>query len=124
MENTTYLVHSEREEAIERLRAHLNVVAPGTPIFERKGDRRMPSAALALHVELDHSAFTTIDVDRQDALRFLRGEAIQTQASSEAPDPSPHLRLIRFERHALGFVSKAGDRWNNQWPKPWRIRMR
>lgn len=123
-DDTLYLAPTAWEGAIARFRSTMNIVAPGTPMMERKGDRLVPTAAIALHVELDHGAFTTVDVDLQDALRFLRGEGIRACAAQDAPDPSPDLRLVRYEERALGFLSKAGDRWNNQWPKPWRIRMR
>lgn len=108
--------------AFERLRASLRMVSPGIPIAERKGDSWRPHAALALNALLRPDAFPAVDLDRQQALTYLRGETT-LPIGSNAPD-APGVRLMRHAGLPLGWMHAAGDRWNNGWPKPWRIRMR
>lgn len=61
--------------------------------------------------------FTTLDLDRQQALAFLRGEAIV------AAGATGHA-LMRHAGHGLGWAKGAGNRWNNRYPAGWRIRTR
>lgn len=107
---------------LERLRVTLRMGSPGIPIAERKGDGWRPHPALALNELLRPGAFPALDLDRQQALTYLRGETT-LPLGSNAPD-APGVRLMRYAGLPLGWMHAAGDRWNNGWPKPWRIRMR
>ncbi len=100
----------------------LSPVAPGIPVAERKGDRWRPHAALALNEGLSPTAFPVLDLSREEALTFLRGETTLPVGSNAAGGSG--VRLVRYAGLAFGFLHAAGDRWNNGWPKPWRIRMR
>jgi hypothetical protein len=61
--------------------------------------------------------FTTVDLDRDGALAFLRGEAIaSTGARGHA--------LMCHAGLGLGWAKGAGNRWNNRHPAGWRIRTR
>lgn len=114
------LVHASpsiHAHAIEELIQAVDPIAPGIPIAELNGRHVKPHPALALSTLLDRSAVPSIEVDRDDALRYLRGEALRaTQGSG--------LALVVFDELALGWAKGAGNRWNNHWPDPWRIRMR
>ncbi|MFT3885225.1 MAG: hypothetical protein QM724_07285 [Flavobacteriales bacterium] len=93
------------------------VPSPGTPFAERKGDALRPHAAWALADGLRRAAFPALDLGHADALRYLRGEALNAGTAEGAS-------LVTHAGHALGWVQGAGRRWNNRWPTPWRIRMR
>ena len=110
------------EPVVTQMNALLNVTAPGVPIAELKGANWRPHAALALNELLNKDAFNTLELDHDQALRFLRGET----AFPAAPDRSrvTRVQLVRHQGHALGWLYAAGERWNNGWPKEWRIRMR
>lgn len=123
-DDTVFLLPARWAEEITRIQAHMNVIAPGTPIADRKGARWFPTAALALNLELRRASFTPIEVDHMNALRFLRGEMIDMGTSPGTHDALSDPLLVRYEGYPLGFLSAAGHRWNNRWPKPWRIRMR
>lgn len=98
------------------LAAAVRVTAPGTPVAMSKGGEWLPHPALALSTRCEHGAFNALELDREQALRYLRGEAITAvQASGPA--------LVRHAGHGLGWVQGAGNRWNNRWPTAWRIRM-
>lgn len=99
------------------LAATVQVLAPGIPVALRKGDGWQPHPALALNAVLDHGAFPSLDLGREQALRFLRGEAMPATGASRPA-------LVRYNGLGLGWANGAGNRWNNLWPAEWRIRMR
>ncbi len=112
-----HAITSQWREEVASIREHLRQIAPGIPIAERKGDGWKPHAALALNARLNEDSFATIDPDREQALRYLRGETMNDWNARG-------VRLVRYEGHALGWAFGAGNRWNNGWPDAWRIRMR
>lgn len=109
--------HSAHAPTIEELVRALDPIAPGIPIAELSGDRLKPHPALALNTLLARNAVPSLQVDRDDALRYLRGEALRANQAAGMP-------LVVFDGLALGWAKGAGNRWNNHWPDPWRIRMR
>ncbi len=110
---------------VELLRERLKVVSPGIPIAERKGDHWRPHAALALNDILRRGRYRAIDLGVNDALSYLRGESLSLVSSGGVPATGERTRLITYQGHPLGSIYAAGEkRWNNGWPKPWRIRMR
>lgn len=59
----------------------------------------------------------TVNVDYQQALAYLRREAITLPA-----DTPRGLVNIAFEDHTLGIAKNIGNRANNLYPKEWKIR--
>ena len=66
---------------------------------------------------LNKEAFPTAEVDEQQALAYLRTEALQLPADT----PRGYV-LICHQGHPLGFVKNIGNRANNLYPDEWRIR--
>lgn len=58
-----------------------------------------------------------VDVDRQTALQYLRGEVLTL-----SPDTPKGLVTITYRHMPLGKVKNIGTRANNLYPKEWRIR--
>ena len=83
-----------------------------------KGKDLIPDHALAMSEVLDHNAFPHQEVDRNQALDYLRREAITV-----APDQPRGYILLTYENHPLGFVKNIGNRTNNLYPQNWRILM-
>ena len=102
---------------IDRLQQAVNSIAPGIPVADVKGKQLKPLPALALSSLLNKGAARTLPVEREDALRYLRGEALRAMEAVGTV-------LVTFNELALGWAKGAGNRWNNHWPDPWRIRMR
>lgn len=121
-EDILYASPARWHATVKRLKEEMNMVAPGIPVAERKGGRWKPHAALALNEGFSPEAFPALDLSREEALTFLRGET-SLPVGSNARGGSG-VRLVRYAGLSLGFLHAAGDRWNNGWPKPWRIRMR
>lgn len=91
--------------------------APGIPVARRKGAAWAPHPALALSSLVQKNAFRNLDLDHADALRFLRGEALPASGAAGTA-------LVGHAGLPIGWATGAGNRWNNHWPAPWRIRMR
>ena len=60
---------------------------------------------------------TKVDLPYQDALRYLRGEALVLP-----PDTPRGIVTVTYKGIPLGPVKNIGNRANNLYPKPWRIK--
>ena len=67
--------------------------------------------------DLPQGDFPSIDVNYGEALKYLRGEAIVLPA-----DTPRGLVTITYKGVAIGPVKNIGNRANNLYPKPWRIK--
>lgn len=93
----------------------LNLVYSGIELGELKGKDFIPAQALAnFHKELHH--FQKVEVDEKTALEFLRGNDPNLDLDSKG------IRLLTYKDFGLGWIKFLGNRSNNYYPKPWRIR--
>jgi len=69
-----------------------------------------------LEAELEKGE-TSVDVDYAEALKYLRGEALVLP-----PDTPKGIVTITYQGQPLGPVKNIGNRANNLYPKPWRIK--
>ena len=66
---------------------------------------------------LDDFAFDTEEVSYEQAIAYLRKEAITL------PETAPRgYILLTYRNIPLGFVKNIGNRANNLYPQEWRIR--
>ena len=100
---------------IDALQGSLMMTSPGIPLAERKAGNWRPHAALALAQDMDPSANPIIDLDLEQAIALLRGHSIGAQDASG-------IALATYRGMPLSWLQGAGNRWNNRWPAPWRIR--
>jgi len=114
-ENILYAVDTKWHNVLLDLQRALRKFLPGIPVAQRKGNAWQPHPALALNFLLDLSTFQVLDVDRDTAIRYLRGEALSAKSATD-------VGLVSFHGLPLGWVQGAGNRWNNRWPATWRIR--
>lgn len=103
-------------EELNQLVKHLYITMPGVQLGEYMKDELIPSHALAMSLFKLHNT-PVIDVDRDTALQYLRGEALQLEAERGRA-------LISYSDRPLGWIKIVGNRTNNNYPKEWRIRMR
>lgn len=115
-EDRVHALSSRWTGHVQRLGRTVRMLAPGIPVARRKGREWVPHAALALNTSMDRSAFPELELDLDEALGFLRGEAISANGAAGRV-------LMTFRGMPLGWGSGAGNRWNNGWPSTWRIRM-
>ena len=95
----------------------LKVVSAGVELASMKGKNLQPSHSLAMSNRLNTTAFPTLDVEKQQAIAYLRTEALQLP-----PDTPRGYVLLTYQGHPLGFVKNIGNRANNLYPSEWRIR--
>lgn len=58
-----------------------------------------------------------IPLSKQEALQFLKGETFPLEAGNG-------FALVQFEGSTLGWIKRIDKRFNNCFPKEWRIRMK
>ena len=102
---------------IEQLRGALRVVQAGVSIGSVKGKDLIPAHALAMSRLCRRDAFVTCEVDYEQAIAYLRKEAIVLPADVERG-----YVLLTYQQVPLGFVKHLGNRANNLYPQEWRIR--
>jgi 16S rRNA C967 or C1407 C5-methylase (RsmB/RsmF family)/NOL1/NOP2/fmu family ribosome biogenesis protein len=94
----------------------LSIVQAGTEVCEVKGKDLIPSHSFALSTILNKAFFNTEEVDLETALHYLKKEDIKPAGTSQ-------YLLAIYKGTPLGWLKKAGNRYNNLFPKEWRIRM-
>jgi len=99
------------------IRSKFNCLIAGIELFEVKGKDFIPLHQLALSKLLDLSTCTSVEVDYETAIAYLKREAISL------PEAKTGNLLITFKGLALGWVKNIGNRCNNLYPQHWRIRM-
>lgn len=78
----------------------------------------VPDIEEILSVDFDRSRFPEAPLTRDQALAYLRREAITL-----SPDTPKGIVIVNYEGLPLGPVKNIGSRANNLYPKNWRIRM-
>ena len=102
---------------IEILNEKLRVVMAGVKVGEMKGKDLIPEHALAMSNALNLESFETFEVDYNQAIAYLRKEAISLSETA-----SLGYILLTYQGKPLGFVKNLGRRANNLYPQEWRIR--
>lgn len=99
------------------LNQHLKTIKLGTEIgeFTRKGWN--PKEGLALNPILLSSLTPTLEVQRDEALSYLHGDTFNLPGNQG-------YYIITYKNQPLGWIKHLGNRFNNLYPKEWRIRMR
>lgn len=100
-----------------QIAANLRIVNAGIRLGEVKGKNLLPSHALALSYELNKQAFPSVEISWEEAIRYLRKEAVTLPA-----DVEKGYVLLTYKHLPLGFVKQLGNRSNNLYPQEWRIR--
>jgi 16S rRNA C967 or C1407 C5-methylase (RsmB/RsmF family)/NOL1/NOP2/fmu family ribosome biogenesis protein len=116
-ENVSHIFHEEKFAALELIAQNLKIVHAGTKICEVKHDKFIPDHALALSIRLNKSGFDNIELNYEDAIRYLRRDSFTIDAATKG------YCLLTYENSPLGFINHLGNRFNNMYPIDWRIRM-
>jgi 16S rRNA C967 or C1407 C5-methylase (RsmB/RsmF family)/NOL1/NOP2/fmu family ribosome biogenesis protein len=111
--NLAYLRSSILGQVLSRLKIPLRILKNGLAVAELTAKGWGPQHDLSMIT----NRITAIDCSKQEALMYLRGETFPV------PPYPPGYYLIRFQGVNLGFIKHLGQRFNNLYPKTWRIRM-
>lgn len=95
----------------------LTVIASGVVLGQFFGNKLKPDHSLAMFHDLNREEFTQVDLDLDDALRYLRKQDIDPSDMAEG------INLVCFESAPLGWIKRIGTRTNNLYPKELRILM-
>ena len=98
---------------LQQLASVLYIKKAGVEIGAIKGKDVIPSHELAMSL-LPLNGFAAIDVNKEEALQYLRRKDLMLNAS-------PGWRLIRYDNIPLGWVKVLPNRVNNYYPAEWRI---
>ena len=112
---TIYGCRKEYYEVIDALSGVLSVVYSGVAMGQIFKGKLKPDPALAFYVDLNQEAVASRDLNREDALSFLRKQDISAQLFEDG------INLVRYEGLPLGFVKRVGARVNNMYPNSLRI---
>lgn len=102
---------------LSSLQQSLRVIQSGVSLAEAKGKDLIPHHALAMNCLLCTDAFSHEEVTYEQAIAYLRKEAIVLSAAA----PRGYV-LLTYKDVPLGFVKNIGNRANNLYPQEWRIR--
>lgn len=116
-EDTVVAYSKTHADNIERLRQAMRIVHLGITIGEVKGKDLIPHQSLAMSNQLKISVFSTYELTYEQAIAYLRKEAIALEADA----PRGYV-LLQYKNTPLGFVKNIGNRANNLYPQEWRIR--
>ena len=111
------ILFGNEEEIREGSRCARTGKQAGIPVGEIKGRDLLPRHALAMTTALHPDAFPRVEVDYEQAIAYLRREAIVFPE-----EVSRGLLLPVWRGLPLGFVKNIGNRANNLYPQEWRIR--
>jgi 16S rRNA C967 or C1407 C5-methylase (RsmB/RsmF family)/NOL1/NOP2/fmu family ribosome biogenesis protein len=95
---------------------HLHLRKMGTCLGNDLGKGWIPTVDLALDPSMEHH-YPRVEVEKELALNYLRGETFSLSLASG-------FWIITYQGIPLGFIKVIGNRFNNLYPKTWRIRMR
>lgn len=116
-EDTLFAVRYNLCDAVARLLPAVRVLSAGIPLMQRKGHKMAPHHGLAMSTELQRGSFPEVDLDREDALDYLRRMALPLPAATPRG-----IVLLTFRGLPLGFANNLGAHANNLYPQNWRIR--
>lgn len=114
--DTVYVIPAAHQVEIIYLLGKLNVMSMGIAVAVQKGRDFVPHQALAMSEMLDRDKFAAVDIDYDVAIAYLRTEALCL------PDSPKGVLLVTYCGVPLGWVKNVGNRCNNLYPSPWRIR--
>ncbi|WP_102406739.1 methyltransferase RsmF C-terminal domain-like protein [Parabacteroides bouchesdurhonensis] len=99
------------------LKERLHLLSAGVCIGELKGKDFIPSQELALSTALNAKAFPSVELNWEEAIKFLKKETVLLPGNIEKG-----YVLVTYKGFPLGFVKHLGNRTNNLYPQEWRIR--
>lgn len=101
-------------EVAECLRnGRVPVLKAGILCARKKGQTWLPDHELALFAGFQPERPVPVGIDEaRDYLRGVSGRGALARG----------WRVLTYEGRALGYVKSVGDRWNNAYPKHWRLR--
>jgi 16S rRNA C967 or C1407 C5-methylase (RsmB/RsmF family)/NOL1/NOP2/fmu family ribosome biogenesis protein len=102
------------QEAVPILQSALYIKKAGVTLGKLAGNDLIPAHAFALSTLLNKN-IPAIELNRQQAIQYLRREEIQLDTKHRG------WALVTYWQHPLGWIKILQNRFNNYYPKEWRI---
>jgi len=102
---------------LDMVKASLRIVHAGTRVGEIKQGSLIPAHELAVSTIANRSYFPAVDLPLDQAISFLKKEDFQLNFTERG------WNLITYLGYPIGWAKNIGNRFNNSYPKEWRIRM-
>jgi len=93
----------------------LHFVKRGTLVGTATKKGFVPDAELAFNFSLRNEN-ESLELSQKEALQFLHGDTFTLESN-------PGIHAVSFQKEVLGYIKHLGNRFNNLYPKEWRIRM-
>ena len=111
-----HLLSKETLSLLKSIDSPLRFIKKGVKIAEQSPKGWIPFHELALMNSIE-TTIKRIALSEREALQYLRGETFPIQAQD------PGFYIVTYKEMGLGFIKHLGSRFNNLYPKEWRIRM-
>ena len=102
---------------LDQIKANLRIVHAGVKICEIKQGNLIPAHELAVSTIVNGLPYPTVELTLEQSLRFLKREEFQPNFQETG------WNLFTYRSHPIGWAKNIGNRFNNGYPKEWRIRM-
>ena len=112
-----YAIPSRWKAIYEDAARNLKVIYAGIKLGTSKGKDIIPDQSLALSTELNTEVFPQVELSYEDAIRYLRKEAVNLPADT----PKGYV-LVTYQQMPLGWEKNIGNRANNLYPQEWKIK--
>lgn len=103
---------------ISKIAETTRMLQAGLLIAAQKGRDFIPTHQLALSTAIVPQAYPRVELTHDQALDYLRGNPQTLPAAT----PRGYV-IVTYNSLPLGFLKNLGNRTNNLYPKPWRIRL-
>lgn len=123
-EETTFASHEDLIIALPKnfifeislLAKALKVIQKGTAVATVKHEKLIPEHAFALSILCNRRNFPLVTLSYDQAIAYLRKDVLNPETDAKG------FALMCYEGIALGWGNLLGNRMNNLYPSPWRIR--
>ncbi len=112
-----WIIPSAMEAEICEAIQSLNVFKIGICVGEPTRKGWIPDESLSFVKKYISDLIPVFELDKQQALHYLKGETFTLE-------PGQGYALVEFEGSTLGWIKRIDRRFNNCYPKEWRIRMK
>lgn len=117
IQDSLYAIPSRWKDIFDEANGKLKIIHAGIKVGYTKGKDLVPDQSLALSTSLNTEAFPRAELSYEDAIRFLRKEAVNL------PEGTPKgYVLVTYHQVPLGWEKNIGNRANNLYPQEWKIK--
>jgi len=115
--NTWFAMQANTLNFFMMVQKKLYVKKAGVAVAQEAGKDLIPEHAFAVSQIINTIAFEKLQLNNEAALQYLRKQELDINFSVKG------WHLIQYMGYSLGWVKWIGNRFNNYYPKEWRIKM-